>query len=121
MKKVLLVNDDPDSLEVLSTYLRKKNFEILTTSRVTKIFKLIAWFHPSIIILADGSVNGYDGRDLCREIKRYKNAGDIQLLWLINDETKLGSSQCECDDIIIQPVDPALILEKLSLCESGVC
>jgi DNA-binding response OmpR family regulator len=119
MKRILIADSNDDSLEILGTFLRKNNYDVLTTRRPTTIFKLLSRFHPSIIILR-APMGRYDVNDLCREIKRHKNSGDIQLLMIVDKKFNPGSSQYECDDIIMQPLDTSLILEKLLLCESGL-
>ena len=115
MRKILIVDKNSDLLEILSIFLERKGFDVITTDRASAVFKLAHHFKPNFILI-DIFLGQFDGRDICREIKSNKlisNAAIILTSRIIISDTNYV--QCKCDDFIEKPIDVLLLMKKLAL------
>ena len=67
-KKILILDDDPDILEILSYVLRESGYEIRALSCGDTVFDDIKDFQPDLILM-DVMLAGLDGRSICKKIK----------------------------------------------------
>lgn len=70
-KVILIVDDDKGILEALSFMLTSEGYKVITDAGVD-IFKKIKKYNPSVIML-DALLNGADGRQICKKIKKNKS------------------------------------------------
>jgi CheY-like chemotaxis protein len=80
-KKVLLVDDEPDSLDVAATLLRMSEAEVITAVSGTDGFAK-AKEHRPLFIISDLSMPGMDGWELLKAIKRDESVSDIPVIAL---------------------------------------
>ena len=71
MKRILVVDDDVDILNVVDIMLRQHDFIVETTNEWQMISKTIKTFIPDLILL-DIDLRGADGGDICIKIKKSK-------------------------------------------------
>ena len=69
MKKILVVDNDKDILEVIDLMLKSENFIIKTISQWQLILKSFKEFVPDLVLL-DIDLEGADGSEICRKIKQ---------------------------------------------------
>jgi DNA-binding response OmpR family regulator len=67
-KKILVIDDDPDILELLTLVLVEAGYEVRALSCGDKVFDDIKHFRPDLILM-DIMLAGLDGRSICKEIK----------------------------------------------------
>jgi DNA-binding response OmpR family regulator len=67
-KKILILDDDPDILEVLSLLLVDNGYQVCALSCGQTIFNNIKDFQPDLILM-DVMLAGMDGRAICKEMK----------------------------------------------------
>ena len=68
MKKVLVVDDDEDVLEVLKLILTSNGFEVHTHSTSVNVAKVVKYFVPNLILL-DIHLQEKLGTQICKELK----------------------------------------------------
>ena len=68
MKKLLIVDDDKDLLEMVEMALREQGFEVYTSTEGSSFFSLLEKFKPDIVLL-DVFLHDADGRELCYQLK----------------------------------------------------
>ncbi|HEY4016433.1 MAG TPA: response regulator [Polyangiaceae bacterium] len=66
--RVLLVDDDPDALELLSTMLARHGAEALRAASVTKALEAVLEHRPDVLV-SDVAMPGRDGLDLIRSLR----------------------------------------------------
>ena len=76
MKKVLVVDDDRDLLEMVEMALTEQGFEVSTLEEGKSFFTEIQNFEPDVILL-DVFLNDADGRELCHQLKSDPSLKDI--------------------------------------------
>jgi DNA-binding response OmpR family regulator len=101
----LIIDDDPDILEVLQLTLQMEGFETKTNSHGEEIFKEVTSFKPDVILL-DILLSGNDGRVLCKQLKANINTKEIPVI-LISAYPNAGDSISEAgaNDFIPKPFD----------------
>jgi len=67
-KKILIVDDDSDTKEILSLVLVEGGYEVRMLSCGDTVFDDIKDFQPDLILM-DVMLAGMDGRAICKEIK----------------------------------------------------
>ena len=80
MKKVLIIEDDMDTLELLGVITRQSNYEAVLHSNVLPIEE-IEQINPSLIIL-DHWINDHLGGNLCGKLKSNPKTRDIPIVML---------------------------------------
>ena len=71
MKKILVVDNDPDMLNLVDLMLTHNHFIVKTTSKWQEILKTIKTFIPDLLLL-DIDLGGADGGEICKKLKTIK-------------------------------------------------
>lgn len=67
-KRVLVIDDDNDTLDVMEEILTYEGFEVRSLADTSNVFPEINRYSPDIIIL-DYILRGINGGDICHQIK----------------------------------------------------
>ncbi|MBE9525357.1 MAG: sigma-54-dependent Fis family transcriptional regulator [Proteobacteria bacterium] len=78
---LLLVDDNPNNLQVLYQTLEGKGYKLLIAKNGTDALNIIEKVHPSLILL-DIMMPGMDGYEVCKNIKSQSNLSDISIIFL---------------------------------------
>ncbi|OOQ56552.1 response regulator transcription factor [Mucilaginibacter pedocola] len=105
MKKILLLDDNEDILEVVNDVLAYENFEVKATTKSVEFMMIAERYQPDLIIvdyrLADGN-----GADLCRALKSNANLRHIPvILFSAYFQPGLNFMDFGCDAAIYKPFD----------------
>jgi len=114
--KILIVDDDPDIIEILRYNLSLAGYELKAASNGKEAIKKAKIFIPEIILL-DVMMPEMDGIEACRlirEIPSLKNSRIIFLSARNEDYTQLSAFDAGADDYISKPVKPKILLKKIS-------
>lgn len=113
-KRILVLDDNRDILEVVHETLTYEQFEVLSTSDSQSVLPLIEDFDPHLVIL-DYRVADTNGAEICKNIKVHPRFGNIPVIIFsayLNNPSHLIA--CGCDDIINKPFDLAELVEKVN-------
>lgn len=109
---ILVVDDDQDIRELLSTFFTKNGFQISTLSSGERLLELLAKT-PIDIILLDVMLPGNDGFGLCRMV-REKHRIPIIMLTAVSEETdKIIGLELGADDYLTKPFNPRELLARI--------
>ncbi len=113
MPKILVVDDDTDLLDMVTLFLRRKEFIVAATPRWEDINGLIKTFNPDLILL-DISLRGADGRVVCRQLKTARETQDLPvLIFSGNDNVRPTLSEFLADGFIEKPFDPVCLVHEI--------
>lgn len=104
-KKILIVDDDPNILELLRLYLQNEGFELVLASDGSSALALFKQEKPDLILL-DLMLPVINGREVCRMLRRESPVPIIMLTALDTTEDKLKGFEMGADDYIVKPFDP---------------
>jgi DNA-binding response OmpR family regulator len=121
-KKILLIDDDPEILEVLTLLLTSKGYEIEKAMSAEQGFDKIVKVEYDMIVL-DIMLPGMDGFDLCKKLKDDDRTFHIPVLMLTaraEMADKLRGYFSGAFDYIVKPFDRHELLDKINaLFEAG--
>lgn len=109
MKKILVIDDDTDILDVVRETLLYEQFEVHTVNNSKNVMAVAHIYKPDLILL-DYRLKDGDGGDICRSFKKHKLFGHIPVVLFsayVNAENELKTFGC--DAVITKPFD----LDKL--------
>lgn len=105
MAKILIIDDDPDILEVLQLTLEMEGFETKTNPHGEEIFNEVTLFKPDVIIL-DILLSGNDGRILCKKLKSGEDTKNIPVILIsAHPRAKESIKESGANDFIPKPFD----------------
>ena len=113
--KILLVDDEPDILEIISYNLKSNGFEVFTASNGLKGLKKAKSILPDLIIL-DVMMPEMDGIETCEEIRKIPELNDTIITFLTarsEDYSQLAGFDAGADDYINKPIKPKLLVGKV--------
>src|SRR5699024_6339078 len=113
VKKILVVDDDPDLRQLLSDYLNRHGYDSLLAEDATGLEQLILRFAPDLVIL-DRMMPGGDGVDACRRLRAVDE--DIPIILLTaKDEPidRIIGLESGADDYVGKPFDPRELLARI--------
>ena len=113
MKKILLIDDDPDIITVLQLLLKKKGYEVATASREEEAYNQVAVFQPHLIVL-DVLLSGVDGRTICKKLKNSESSKHIPIIMFsAHPSAQKNMEDFGADDFIPKPFESSKILERI--------
>ena len=110
--KVLVVDDEPDIVEILSYNLIKENFEVSKAYNGYEAVSFALKNHPDLIIM-DIRMPEMNGIEACRMIKKNEHMKDIPVLFLTadNDEyLSLSAVEAGGDHFVTKPIRPSILI-----------
>lgn len=115
--RVLLVDDDPDILDVLEITLLEENYEISKAMDGEEALKLIR-SKPFDLILLDHNMPRMTGREVCAEIKKDILLRHIPILMVTGKgevHDKVCGLEAGADDYIVKPFEPKELQARIRM------
>ena len=115
-KKILVVDDEPDILEILSFNLQKEGYEVITAKDGNDAIQKAKQHEPDLIIL-DIMMPGKSGIEVCkilRAIPEFENTLIIFLTALSDDTSEIRGLEIGADDYITKPISTKVIASKVN-------
>ena len=113
---ILIVDDIPTNIKVLSTILRKNNYDITFANNGNEALKVIEKKKPDLILL-DILMPGMNGFETCRKLKTSPKFAKIPVIFVtalndINDESM--GFEAGGVDYITKPVSAPIVLARIA-------
>lgn len=112
MSTILIIEDEPELVKVLRSYLEQAGFNVLAAYRGDA--GLSTWEHkrPDLVIL-DLNLPGMDGLDVAREIRRKSDTPIIMLTARVEETDQLIGLELGADDYIAKPFSPRIVIARV--------
>jgi DNA-binding response OmpR family regulator len=104
-KKVLVVDDDVKTVELVRLYLDRDGYQVLTAYDGVEALRLARESYPDLIVL-DLMLPDIDGLELCRTLRRESDVPIIMLTARTTDQDKLTGLDLGADDYVTKPFSP---------------
>lgn len=114
-KTILIVDDEPTSLELIDFILKKSHYRTLLASKAGEALKLLKKQPPDLIIL-DLLMSEMNGIDLCRILKSNPSTKDIPVLFLsamVAEKEIEKGVRAGAIGYILKPFDPDEVTKKI--------
>ena len=113
MKKILLIDDDPDVIMVLQLLLKKKGYEVATAAREEEAYQQVKSFNPDLIVL-DVLLSGVDGRTVCKKLKNTPDSKHIPIIMFsAHPGAQKNMQEFGADDFLPKPFESHKLLERI--------
>ncbi|OZI26314.1 hypothetical protein CAL26_02985 [Bordetella genomosp. 9] len=112
---VLLVDDTPDNLKMLSEALDHAGYMVIVATDGHSALERLDFVVPDIVLL-DAVMPGMDGFETCRRIKAHPTAGHVPVVFmtgLTEPEDVVRGFQAGGIDYVVKPLDTNVVLARL--------
>lgn len=113
--KILLVDDEPDILEILDFNLSQAGYQIFTASNGKEAVKQAQKIVPHLIIM-DVMMPELDGIEACEQIREISELKNVIITFLSarsEDYSQVAGFESGADDYITKPIKTKLLLSKV--------
>jgi len=104
-KRVLVVDDDVKTVELVKLYLNRDGYRVLTAYDGVEALRLARESHPDLIVL-DLMLPGIDGLEICHILRGESDVPIIMLTAKTTDQDKLAGLNLGADDYVTKPFSP---------------
>jgi two-component system alkaline phosphatase synthesis response regulator PhoP len=101
-KKVLVVDDDVKTVELVRLYLDRDGYQVLTAYDGVEALRLARESYPDLIVL-DLMLPDIDGLEVCRTLRHESDVPIIMLTARTTDQDKLTGLDIGADDYVTKP------------------
>ena len=115
-KKILVVDDEKDIVDLLKYNLEKEGYKVETASNGEKAL-LLAQQEPNLILL-DIMLPEYSGLDVVKELKKNEETANIPVIFLTakgSETDEVVGLELGADDYIVKPVSIPKLLARIKL------
>ena len=120
--KILIVDDDPDFIDVLKTILESEQYNVVTAADRTEGMEEIKAEKPDLAILDVMMATWQDGFEMSRQLKKDPQLKDMPVLMLTAVEKRTGigfkstagdPTWLPVDAFLDKPVEPEILLAEV--------
>jgi len=111
-KKVLVVDDDVKTVELVKLYLDRDGYQVLTAYDGIEALRLARERCPDLIIL-DLMLPDIDGLEVCRILRHESDVPIIMLTARTTDQDKLTGLGLGADDYVTKPFSPKVLAARV--------
>lgn len=114
-KKILIVDDEPDILDILKYVLEKEGYKTAKAKNGEEAITKAYQETPDLILL-DIMMPKKDGIETCRELRTDKKFDDTIIVFLTarNEEySEVAGFNAGADDYVVKPIKPASLISRV--------
>jgi DNA-binding response OmpR family regulator len=105
MARVLVVDDEPDAVELLQEFLASKGYEVVTAANGEEALQRVKEDRPHLILL-DVRMPGMSGLEVLRQVRRIdQEVGVIMVTAVHEEETGRQALALGAFDYVVKPLD----------------
>ena len=112
MPKILVIDDEPSIINLVSAYLKPEGYEVYTAADGNAGLKAARAFKPDLIIL-DLMLPGIDGIELLSRLRRESDVYVIMLTARTDETDKIVGLSVGADDYVTKPFSPRELVARI--------
>lgn len=115
-RKILIADDEPDILEIVSYNLSKEGYEIYTAKDGNEAIERAKQLHPDLIIL-DIMMPRKTGVEVCQILRSQPMFQDTLIIFLtaLSDEaSQIKGLETGADDYVNKPISPKVLVSRVN-------
>jgi DNA-binding response OmpR family regulator len=115
MKRALVVEDDPDIVELIDHYLRAEGFAVEAQADGRQALERLRGGGHDVVIL-DLQLPGMDGLSLCAELRRDKRTRNLPVIMLTargDEADRVVGLEVGADDYVVKPFSPKELVARV--------
>ena len=114
-KKILLVDDETDILDLIKYNLEKEGFDVKIANNGKTAIDITSSFVPDLILL-DVMMPEMDGVETCIELRKNSKLKQVIIAFLTargEDYSQIAGFEAGADDYITKPIKPRVLVSKV--------
>jgi two-component system alkaline phosphatase synthesis response regulator PhoP len=112
MAKVLVIDDEPSIVNLITAYLKPEGYEVVTASDGPAGLKSARAFKPDLILL-DVMLPGMDGIEILTRLRRESDVYVIMLTAKTEETDKVVGLTVGADDYVTKPFSPRELVARI--------
>jgi len=112
--RILVVDDDPVILKVVSSNLRVRSYDVITAEDGESALIAMEQIQPNLVVL-DVTMPKLDGIEVCRRIREYSSVPVLMLSARSEPQDKLMAFSVGADDYVTKPFAIDELLARISV------
>ncbi|MED1646142.1 response regulator transcription factor [Brevibacillus agri] len=112
MSSILIVDDEPQILEILSSYLTKEGYHVITAENGRDALELAVTLPLNLMIL-DLMLPDMSGEEVCREIRKTSRVPILMLTAKSSEADKITGLEIGADDYLVKPFSPRELVARV--------
>lgn len=116
-QRVLVIDDDELTLEILRTILDLEEFDVLTAPDGESALAMIEEGELPDVVVCDVMMPGIDGFEVCRQLKAGDRTGHLPVVLLTAkalDKDRRDGFEAGCDAYLTKPFSPLELIDELT-------
>lgn len=109
---ILLVDDEPQILDVLSSYVKADGFHVLTASNGKDAIEL-ALTYPLGLIILDLMLPDLGGEEVCQAVRKHSRVPIIMLTAKSGEAERINGLSIGADDYLVKPFSPRELMARV--------
>lgn len=124
MMKILIAEDDPLTLGLLTELVRKWDYGTISVNNGDMVWEILQRDTEPLILLADWQIPGVHGEELCRLARTHLANKPLHIILTtatqLTVESKARSLAAGADDYLVKPYEPRELLARLHVGERAL-
>jgi two-component system alkaline phosphatase synthesis response regulator PhoP len=112
MNTILIIEDEPELVKVLKSYLEQAGYEVLSSYRGDAGLTTWETNRPDLVIL-DLNLPGMDGLDVAKTIRKQANTPIIMVTARVEETDRLIGLELGADDYVTKPYSPREVVARV--------
>ena len=109
---VLIVEDDPNTVDLVQLYLRRDGHKVLAALDGREGLRLAREAKPDLVVL-DLMLPGLDGMEICRILREESDVPIVMLTARVEEEDRLAGLDLGADDYVAKPFSPRELAARI--------
>lgn len=115
-QKILIVDDEPDIIELIEYNLKKEGYQVFTASNGLEAIQVAKKTLPDLIVL-DIMMPKLDGIETCRQLRampEFKSTFMVFLTARSEEYSEISGFNVGADDYIAKPIKPRALISRIN-------
>lgn len=115
-RKILVVDDEPDIVELLSYNLEKEGYQVQTARDGKSAVEIAKEYKPDMVLI-DIMMPVMDGVETCRQLRENPAAANTFVIFLTartEEYSEIAAFDVGADDYITKPIKPRALLSRIN-------
>jgi DNA-binding response OmpR family regulator len=113
MMKILMVDDDPSLVKMITFLLKDEGYDVISTATGTEALQILQQQWVDMVILDIMLPRGMDGFEICRRVRETNRVPIIMLSAKGSTEDRVRGLLEGADDYLPKPCEPAELLARV--------
>jgi DNA-binding response OmpR family regulator len=109
---ILIVDDEQQVLEILSSYIKKDGYHVITAENGKEAIEL-ALTYPIGLLVLDLMLPDISGEEVCKEIRKHSRVPILMLTAKSGEADRIKGLELGADDYLVKPFSPRELVARV--------